>query len=186
MADIRQAHARLLQDPSFQFRFPRGYGVGGEPWAGGSLLDGAGGLFWVVAAIIVAALAWLVVLWLRASPPTGCVPAAAAAPLPGPLPRAALADADALAGAGLYGAAVHALLLRGLGAIQGAHPQAVAPAHTSREIAALDTLPLALRVAFSGIAVHTERAVFAQVPLGVAEWDACRALYAGLSAPATA
>ena len=186
MTDIRRAHAQLIQDPGFQFRFPRGYGVGGEPWAGGSLLDGAGGLFWVVAAVIVAALAWLAVLWLRGSRPARDVPAAAAVPPPGPLPRAALADADALAGAGLYGAAVHALLLRGLGAIQDAHPEAVAPAHTSREIAALDTLPLALRVAFSGIAVHTERAVFAQAPLGVEEWDACRALYAGLAAPAAA
>ncbi len=186
MTDIRQAHAQLIQDPGFQFRFPRGYGVGGEPWAGGSLLAGAGGLFWVVAAVIVAALAWLVLLWLRAPRPAQAAPAAAPTPPLGPLPQAALADADALAGAGLYGAAVHALLLRGLGAIQDAHPQAVAPAHTSREIAALDTLPLALRVAFSGIAVHTERAVFAQAPLGMEEWDACRALYAGLSAPAAA
>ena len=96
------------------------------------------------------------------------------------MPRAALDEADVLAAAGRYGEAVHALLLRGVGAIRQRYPRALAPALTSRDIAVLPVLPVATRDAFAGIAQRSERAVFAERDLVREDWEACRALYSGL------
>ena len=184
MADIRQGYERLTQDATLQVRFPPAAAHAVEPPAGPSALAGAGDLFWIVAVVILAVLAVVGVQAVRTRgrprlPRTASASAPEIAAVP--LPAAILEDADALAAAGQYGAAVHALLLRGVGVIQGRFPGALGPAHTSRDIAALAVLPPALRDAFSGIAARVEQAVFAQVPLGAGDWDACRTLYAGLA-----
>ncbi len=188
MADIRQGYERLTADPGLQTRFPTAAVREPEPVpAGPSALASAGGLFWVVLAVLVAALLAVAVRAVLDSrrprlKRAGAKDAAAAGDVAVGLrvPVSALADADALAAAGQYGAAVHALLLRGVAVIQKRFPGALGPALTSRDIAALSVLPPALRTAFSGIAARTERAVFAQAPLGPQDWQACRALYAGL------
>ena len=139
----------------------------------------------MVAAIALALVAVGVqAVWRRGLPRLPQAPAGSAA-LPDAvhLPRAALADADALAASGQHGAAVHALLLRGVAVVQDRFPQALGPALTSRDIAASAVLPPAFRTAFAGIAARAEQAVFAQAPLGVQDWEACRALYAGLLPP---
>lgn len=188
MDDIANAHARLLRDGSVQFAFTR-HAPPPDPVRPWSLPEMGDGLFWLIVAAVVAV---LVAVGLQAvfprlrpkrlddRPPASPNEAQSAAAI---LPASILHDADALAGAGQYGAAVHALLLRGVTAIQERFPRAVAPAHTSRDIAGLPALPQPLRAAFAGIATRAERAVFAQQPLGQEDWDACRALYAGLVAP---
>ncbi len=190
MVDIPQAHARLLTDPTIQFRFPAAPPPlpppAEMPHVGSPAAIG-GWLFWVVVAVAGVVLLAVVVQAIRnrggpgrrkaAQAPAQVTPAAAALPA---LPASALADADALAGAGDYGAAVHALLLRGVGAIGQRFPRALVPSHTSRDIAALAVLPPFMRDAFAAIAARTERAVFACRPLDQADWAHCRALYASL------
>lgn len=190
MVDITLAHARLLKDALLQFRFldaeapvPPAVEPSGAWW----LLKIGATLFWPLVAVITTGLAVVVIQVLRKRVP-GLPRSRMALPdeaaLPAIVPASALADADALAEAGRYGAAVHALLLRGVGVIQDRFPRALTRAHTSRDIAALGVLPPALRAVFSAIARQAERAVFAKVPLGREEWEACRALYAGLLDPA--
>lgn len=193
MTDITLAHARLLQDASLQLRFldaatPMSPAI--EPVGAWWLLKIGQTLFWPVVAVIAVVLVVVVVQVIRRRGLPGLPRNGAAlpdAPVASALiPASALADADALAEDGRYGAAVHALLLRGIGAIEDRFPRALTPAHTSRDIAALGVLPPALRAVFSAIAGQAERAVFAKIPLGREEWEACRALYAGLLDPAPA
>ena len=68
----------------------------------------------------------------------------------------------------------------GVAAIQRGFPRTLVPSHTSREISVLPTLPAKVREAFAVIARRTEHAVFQQRPLGQADWEVCRATYAGL------
>ena len=189
MVDIALAHARLLKDALLQFQFLDAAAPvppAAEPAWARWLLKLGQTLFWPLVLAITAGLVVAVVQVVRQRglpwPRNG-------AALPGAVPSSivpasALADADALAEAGRYGAAVHALLLRGIGVIQDRFPRALTPAHTSRDIAALGALPPALRTVFSAMAGQAERAVFAQAPLGREEWEACRALHAGLLDPA--
>lgn len=189
MVDIALAHARLLKDALLQFQFldaaaPVPPAVE-PPWARWLLKLGQT-LFWP---LVLAITAGLVVAVVQAIRRRGLPGPRNGAALPGAIPSAivpasALADADALAEAGRYGAAVHALLLRGIGVIQDRFPRALTLSHTSRDIAALGALPPALRTVFSAISGQAERAVFAQAPLGREEWEACRALHAGLLDPA--
>ncbi len=190
MVDITLAHARLLKDAVLQVRFldaeapvPPAIEPAGAWW----LLKIGETLFWPLVAVIATGIVVILIQVIRhrvPGLPRGGVALPDQAVLPAIIPASALADADALAEAGRYGAAVHALLLRGVGVIQDRFPRALTRAHTSRDIAALGVLPPALRTVFSTIAGHAERAVFARVPLGREEWEACRALYAGLLGPA--
>lgn len=188
MDGVTQAHGKLLKDTSIQFHFPAAPAPEppeppSVPW---NLGDGSA-VFWIVVAMAVAGILFVAVNQIRAyraRVATGA-PGPANTPLPpGPapvvVPRAALDEADVLAAAGRYGEAVHALLLRGVGAIRQRYPRALAPSHTSRDIARLPVLPENTRHAFAGIAQRTERAVFARTDLVQEDWEACRALYAGL------
>ena len=190
MVDITLAHAQLLRDTLLQFRFldaeaPVSPIV--EPAGAWWLLKIGETLFWPLVVVITTGLVVVVIQVIRKRVPglprnRAALPDEAA--LPAIVPASVLADADALAEAGRYGAAVHALLLRGVGVIQNRYPRTLTRAHTSRDIAALGALPPALRAVFSAIASQAERAVFAKIPLGREEWEACRALYAGLLNPA--
>jgi hypothetical protein len=190
MVDFPQAESRLLKDPTIQFRFPSAeplpatspphHGVAHGWWEWPKL---GTWLFWIVAAIAVMLLVAVIVQVVRTRrlPARIKVASDMAWPVPSDAaPAAVMADADALAAHGDYASAVHTLLLRGVGAIQRGFPRTLAPSHTSRDIAALPTLPTRVRDAFAVIAARAEYAVFGQHPLGQADWDVCRATYAGL------
>ncbi len=187
--DVTEAHARLAKDLSIQFRFaqPAPPTPPTPPHAPDPLswLGIGSWLFWGIVAVAVVALLAVVVQRARGRGLPRLTQASAPPPESalGIVPAAVLQDADLLAERGEYGAAVHALLLRGIGAIQQRFPRILTPAHTSRDIAALAALPAPLRTAFAEIAGLAERAVFAQRPLGRAEWEASRASYAGLLGP---
>lgn len=191
MDGVTQAHGTLLKDTSIQFGFPAPLAAKAEPAPPPEVpfrLGDGSAVFWVVIGVVAVGLLWLVVnqvrgRWTGAAKPKAAPTHAMEARPAIAVPRAALDEADVLAAAGRYGEAVHALLLRGVGAIRQRYPRALGPSLTSRDIAVLPVLPDATRDAFAGIAQRTERAVFARRDLVVGDWEACRALYAGLLVP---
>lgn len=183
MTDYAAAQDALLHDPSLQTAFTKAI-VKADPLRDTEALFHFGhGLYWPLmiglGLVVVIILAQTVRGQIGRRRPEAVLATAEAAIV---IPASALMDADALAAAERYSEAVHALLLRGVGVIQEHFPRALRSGHTSREIAALAVLPGALREAFGGIAAYVERAIFARRALGVAEWEACRSLYAGLVA----
>jgi hypothetical protein len=91
---------------------------------------------------------------------------------------ALLEDADRLADAGDYGAAIHLLLHRSVGQIALARPDMVAPSSTARELARQPSLPDKARAAFGVIAAAVERNLFALQELGRDDWQTARGAYA--------
>lgn len=91
---------------------------------------------------------------------------------------ALLEDADRLAAAGRYDAAVRLLLLRSITQISDMRPDWVEPSSTARELAALPALPAAARAAFAVIAARVEASLFALRALDRTDWDAARSAYA--------
>ncbi|WP_199801063.1 hypothetical protein [Parerythrobacter jejuensis] len=92
--------------------------------------------------------------------------------------RALLEDADQLAAAGDYDAAVRLLLARSVGQIAEAQPGLVEPSSTARELANQPSLPDKARTAFGVIASGVERSLFALQDLGQQDWQAARTAYA--------
>ena len=88
-----------------------------------------------------------------------------------------LDEADVLASQGRYDEAAHLLLYRSIGEIDAHRPDLVRPALTSREIAGHTALPSRPAAAFSRIAALVERSLFARRPLGLDDWQDCRAAY---------
>ncbi|WP_294256203.1 DUF4129 domain-containing protein [uncultured Sphingomonas sp.] len=105
------------------------------------------------------------------TPDTAWVPAAAPA-------RQWLAEADRLAAAGDYAAAVHHLLLRSIDDIARRRPRLLRPALTSRELARTDAIPPAPRRLFADLAAVVERSLFGGRAIDAAEWSRCRDAYA--------
>jgi hypothetical protein len=144
-------------------------------------------LMWVIVAIGVAILAYLV--WrLVASYQLRRRDAEPAAPEWTPDAGEALAlleDADRLAAEGRFDEATHLLLKRSVGQIAAARPDLLEPSSTAREIAELPALPQAARGAFATIAERVERSLFALRRLSADDWHAARAAYAefALAAP---
>lgn len=91
---------------------------------------------------------------------------------------ALLEDADRLAQAGDYGAAVHLLLHRSVGQIALARPGMVEPSSTARELAGQISLPDKARAAFGVIATAVERNLFALQTLTRDDWQQARGAYA--------
>lgn len=91
---------------------------------------------------------------------------------------ALLEDADRLAEAGDYGAAVHLLLERSVGQIATARPDVVEPSSTARELAGQQSLPDKARAAFGVIAAAVERNLFALRALTRDDWQEARRAYA--------
>lgn len=91
---------------------------------------------------------------------------------------ALLEDADRLAQAGDFGAAVHLLLNRSVGQIAIARPDMVEPSSTARELASQQGLPDRARSAFGVIATSVERSLFALQELGPEDWQRARGAYA--------
>ena len=103
-----------------------------------------------------------------------------------PAPAAALAllsDADALAEQGRYDEAVHLLLLRSIGEIDGRLPNTVRPALTARDIAELNRLPATARPAFSSIARVVEASLFGGRAVDRKAFTACRQAYEAFAFP---
>ena len=95
--------------------------------------------------------------------------------------RALLADADALADAGDYDAAVHLILLRSIDDIEAWRGDRLAPALTARDIAAAPELPWAARSLFERLVAAVERSLFAGHRLGAEDWERARADYAAIA-----
>lgn len=97
---------------------------------------------------------------------------------PAPEQAAQLLDeADVLAGQGRYDEAARLLLHRSIREIDGHRPDLVRPALTSRDIAGHPLLPMQPAAAFARIAALVERSFFARRPLGLDDWQDCRAAY---------
>ena len=99
--------------------------------------------------------------------------------------RAWLQEADLLAAEGDYAEAIHHLLRRSVEDIAKRRPRLIAPALTSRDIAANRAIPPGARSIFAGIALAVERSLFGGRAVGIKEWTACRTAYADLSNRAT-
>jgi hypothetical protein len=91
--------------------------------------------------------------------------------------RALLEDADGLAAAGRFEEAIHLLLFRSIDDLRARRPGAVKPALTSRDIAGLETLPVAPRDAFARLARAVELTFFGGRPAGADEFGAARRDY---------
>ena len=103
-----------------------------------------------------------------------------------PAPGAALAllsDADALAEQGRYDEAVHLILLRSIGDIDGRLPNTVRPALTARDIADLQRLPATARPAFSLIARVVEASLFGGRAVDRSAFTECRQAYEAFAFP---
>ena len=182
-ADVDAAHAKLLSDSSIQFELkPADPPV--FPPQDTSLPEMAGplaeALFWVVLALAAAGLLYLIVKrfagWRRTRPqrqpkaePVWRIEEAPA--------RQLLGDADALAADGRYSEAAHLLLHRSIAEIDRRRPASIRKALTSRDIAALPTLPRSPADAFCAIVAAVERSLFGGRALDAADWQDCRAAY---------
>jgi len=91
--------------------------------------------------------------------------------------RALLEDADRLAAAGQFEAAIHILLFRSIDDLAARRPGVVRPAFTSRDIAGLEVLPPAAREAFARLAQAVERTFFGGRSAGAEEFGRARADY---------
>ena len=185
------AHRRLLADGSIQFQL-------GDPtppappawlkplleflrWAGPYLLY----VFW--GAVILGALIILILIvrevtgfswrWPWSKKHDAVEEEAAVTPSEATA-RILLAEAETLADAGDYDAAVHLLLRRSVEDIVERMPDFLRPSLTARDIAASATLPISARAAFGTIALVVEAALFAKVPVGAAGWQRARDAYA--------
>lgn len=144
--------------------------------------------FWIGVAAIVLMLIWLIareilgVRWVRRRRKKK---AGATLDL-GPDPvraRALLENADRLAAQGRFDLAVRLILHRTVEDIEARRPRAVRPALTARDIAGLEALPAAVRVAFSRIAAVVEFSAFAGNPIGRSAFDQCREAYEAFALP---
>ncbi|MDP2258851.1 MAG: hypothetical protein Q8J89_03950 [Caulobacter sp.] len=187
--NVADAHRELLQDRSLQFEFTQFKPAPPPRWLEGlaELLAATGPvlsiLFWIVVAIVVLGLLYVIARSLvkarygglpGAGPNLG--PDAAWRPT-AEQARVLLADADTLAADGRFAEAAHLLLLRGVQDIRDHRPGLVRPALTSRDIAGLEALPTQARAAFGAIARIVERSFFGGRDLAADDWGRCRSAY---------
>lgn len=97
--------------------------------------------------------------------------------------RNLLAEADALAGRGLYAEAAHLLLLRSVEDVEKRQPRALRVSLTTREIASHKIMPDAARPAFALIGSVVERSLFGGAAVGAADFVACRQAYEAFALP---
>lgn len=183
------AHAAVAGDPSLQFQVAAPEPPPPLPGWLRALLELLAELgpvflviFWLGVAAIVLTILWFIgreMLGIRLpdrhkpSPPSGegdWRPAAGVA-------LALLSDADALAEQGRYDEAVHLILLRSIGDIDGRLPNTVRPALTARDIAELQRLPATARPAFTRIARVVEASLFGGRAADRADFTECRQAY---------
>jgi len=184
-----QAHAILLNDPSFQFDrayFDPPQAPGWLRWIGETLQFLAPVLKWVfwIGLVLLAGLILYAIVRevLRLRKPvakpdkpktlieTEWRPDIQAA-------RDLLSEADALAAQGQYADATHLLLLRSLQDIEKRQPHALRVSLTSREIARLKALPEAARPAFERIGKVVELSLFGDAAVNAQDFADCRQAY---------
>ncbi len=191
---LAQAHDRLLKDDSFQFDrigFDPPSPPGWLRWLG-DFLQAIGPalkwVFWIGLALIAGLILYAIVreiLRLRAPPAKPTVPPSIADEWR-PNAQAArdlLAEADALAGRGMYAEAAHLLLLRSVQDIEKRQPRAVRVSLTTREIASLKAMPDAARPAFVLIGAMVERSLFGGDAVGASDFADCRRAYEAFALP---
>jgi hypothetical protein len=184
-AEVDQAIHEILSDAAYQTALPArtvpttpeepSDRLGSRDGGFGRGLDGPPGAFAVIARlvwwILVAVGAATLLLWLarelgarydRAPRPVAA-PGVAVRPAP-----AVRADPDALAGAGRYGEAIHALLLQVLAELR--NRSEVPPAWTSREVAAHVPLAGEAREGLRSLVHSVERTHFGGVPADAGEY----------------
>lgn len=141
------------------------------------------GIFWVIVGLIAAGLLYLIVSRLAGWRLGGRDRAASGAAEEaewriGEAPaRQMLDEADVLAADGRYSEAAHLLLHRSIAEIDRRRPATVRKALTSRDIAALPSLPPSPRSAFAAIVRAVERSLFGRRPLDEPGWRECRDAY---------
>ncbi len=188
-ATLARAHAELIADRSIQFSLapppkiePSGLAKMIAEFIA-ALAPFATYIFWAGVALIAAFVAYLVIAqlggygwasrWKREQiddDDADWRPEARVA-------RTLLAEADALAEAGDYEAAVHLLLVRSVEDIARRLPDFLQPSLTARDIAVDARLPARPRDAFSRIAGIVERALFARRSVGSDGWHEARQAY---------
>lgn len=194
-ANLAEAHARLLRDPSLQFDrtgFTPPKIPGWLHWIGDLLQFIAPALkyvFWggliLIAGLILFAVGWEL-LKLRGPRAKATKPKQAVEPEWRPDAAAArdlLAQADALAADGLYAEAAHLLLLRSVEDIQKRQPKALRVSLTTREIAALTAIPDSARPAFARIGRVVERSLFGTASVDASDFAQCRQAYEAFALP---
>ena len=182
--DFADAHRRLLADRAIQFELPREQPPETPAWLTDFLAAIAPLLqllFW--AALAAGALFLLYAIAMRLSGADwpwrrrgGEAEEESWRPDEAPA-RQLLGEADALAAAGHYSEAARLLLFRSIEDIDARRPELVRPALTSRDIAALPSIPERPRSAFLAIAMMVERSLFAARPLAEGDWRDCRSAY---------
>ena len=194
--ELARAHVRLLHDHALQFAFA---GPDKPPPTPGWLKAVAEVLraiapfmqwvFWAGVAIGVIALVVFIgrgVIGTRWPELRRARPVSTAAPEWRPTPekaRALLEDADRLAAGGRYAEAARLLLHRSIEDLEGRRPSAVRPALTTRDIAALKSLPEAARGPFRLIAEVVERSFFGGRPVDADAFSRCRQAYESFALP---
>ena len=193
-AGFDAAHATVAADKSLQFKVVAEQPPPPTPEWFKTLLEFLGALeplfrviFWIGVVAIVLAILWFIVREiLRIRLPERRKKAQTAETDWRPAPGEALAllsDADALADQGRFDEAVHLILLRSIGDIDGRLPNSVRPALTARDIGALTRLPETARPAFERIARVVEASLFGGRPVDRAAFTECRQAYEAFAFP---
>ena len=192
---VAEAHAALLNDPSFQFdraNFDPPPTPGWLRWIGEMLEFLAPVLqwiFWIGLALLAGLILYAIVREILRLRKPVAKPQKPVAPLETdwrPDVQAArdlLAEADALAVRGQYADAAHLLLLRSVQDIEKRQPRALRVSLTSREIARLKALPEAARPAFERIGRVVERSLFGGGAVGAQDFADCRQAYEAFALP---
>jgi len=193
---IAAAHAKLLQDPTLQFDFNAIPPPQQLPeWLRAifrflaSLRPLFEILFWVGVAVLAALILYFIgreLLRYYTRPAGGRPTIADNSPdwrPPVARAKALLADADQLAAQGLFAEAVHLLLFRSIDDIDTRRPRTLTPALTSRDILALNEIPIAPRQAFARIAAMVERSFFGGRSVDANDFAECRRAYEAFAFP---
>lgn len=187
--DLTEAHRRLVADKSLQFDFGQAPPPPKPPpnWLSELLAAIAPFLqfvFWALVALAALLIVGFIVRELVKVRWSGRAKTDKRGPVEPPAwrPEAArarllLAQADELAAQGLFAEAAHHLLLHSVQDIEDHRPRAIRPALTSRDIAALDTIPAEPRAAFARIARIVEESLFGGRDLDAARFAETRAAY---------
>lgn len=192
-ADVASAWHKVRAEPALQFDLPAFKPPATPAWLRWLIehLGWAGfvgkAIFWIAVAMAGVAIVTLAVRLARRilvrrgrrrpeDAPVSWRPEAQAA-------RALLAEADAMAAEGDYGAAARLLLHRSLEDVGRHRPALVHPSATTREIGGAGAFPDAARAAFSPIAAAVERSLFGGRVLLRAEWEEARAAYRRFALP---
>lgn len=190
-----EAHAILLNDPSFQFdraNFDPPQAPGWLRWIGETLQFLAPVLkwvFWIGLALLAGLILYAIVREILRLRKPSTKPDKPATPVEAdwrPDVQAArdlLAEADALAARGQYADAAHLLLLRSVQDIEKHQPRALRVSLTAREIARLKALPEAARPAFERIGWVVERSLFGGAAVDAQDFADCRQAYEAFALP---